>query len=223
MGTCVNCGAALPDGANNCPSCGYPVRAAATSGAQPPAGIQPPGMTPPPGMPTPGLPPSYGTVAQQATSVAYAGWWQRVGATIIDGIVVAIPAGILAALVGGSTRTHTVIRVDEFGRTIRGTGFEFNSKGILVAVAVGVIYRVLLEGSVRGQTVGKMAMKIAVRDQASGGPIGYGRAFVRWLVASILWVVFILPGLIDVLFPLWDPQHQTLHDKAAGSVVLQVR
>ena len=216
MGTCMNCGAVLPDGASNCPNCGHPVGAAATAPGMQPAGMQPPGM------PTPGLPPSYGAVAQQSAAIRYAGWWQRVGATIIDGIIVGIPSGIIAALVGGSTRTHTVIRFDRFGREIRGTSFDFNYKGVFIAVALGILYRVLMEGSPKGQTVGKMAMKIAVRDQAGGPPIGYGRAFVRWLVASILWLLFFVPGLIDVLFPLWDPRHQTLHDKAAGSVVVQV-
>lgn len=67
-----------------------------------------------------------------------------------------------------------------------------------------------------------MAMKIAVKDANTGGPIGYGRALARWLVASVLWVAFYLPGLIDVLFPLWDPKRQTLHDKAVGSVVVKV-
>jgi uncharacterized RDD family membrane protein YckC len=38
----------------------------------------------------------------------------------------------------------------------------------------------------------------------------------------VLWVALVIPGLIDVLFPLWDPRHQTLHDKAAGSIVLRV-
>ena len=217
MGTCVNCGAALPDGAKNCPSCGYPVQQATA----PAAAMETPGM-PAPGMPSPGLPASYGAVAQQATSVQYAGWWQRVVATILDGVIVGVPSGIIAALAGGGTKTHSVIRVDQFGNTVRGTAVDFNYKGIFIAIALGILYRVVLEGGAKGQTVGKMAMKIAVRDKATGTSIGYGLAFVRWLIASILWLLFFVPGLIDVLFPLWDARHQTLHDKAAGSVVLQV-
>jgi len=162
-------------------------------------------------------------MSQAATAVGYAGWWQRVGATLLDAVITGIPAGILAAAVGGTVRTNRVIVFNEFGRTrLRQTNFHFNGKGIAVVILVGVLYRTLLEGGVRGQTLGKMAMRITVRDPVSGTSIGYGRAFVRWLVASILWVAFIIPGVIDVLFPLWDPKHQTLHDKAAGSIVVQV-
>jgi uncharacterized RDD family membrane protein YckC len=34
--------------------------------------------------------------------------------------------------------------------------------------------------------------------------------------------VLIIPGLLDVLWPMWDRKHQTLHDKLVGSVVVQI-
>jgi uncharacterized RDD family membrane protein YckC len=95
--------------------------------------------------------------------------------------------------------------------------------GALIAFGLGVLYRTLMEGSTRGQTVGKMAMGIAVRDLDDGGSIGYARAFARWLVGYLLWVVIYIPGIIDLLFPLWDAKRQTLHDKAVRSVVVLVR
>jgi uncharacterized RDD family membrane protein YckC len=52
------------------------------------------------------------------------------------------------------------------------------------------------------------------------GPLGYGKAAVRWAVASVLWLLFYIPGIIDVLMPLWDAKKQTIHDKAAGTVVV---
>ena len=200
MGFCSSCGAALPEGANNCPTCGHPV-----------------GAPRPPAFPAP-------TRRPQPRPPHTRGGWQRVAAAIIDGIVLGIPGGILAVLVGGTRTTRNVIQIDQFNRTtrIRQVGFELNAKGILVLVILGVLYRVFLEGGPRGQTLGKMAMKIAVRDQSTGGPIGYGRAFVRWLAALVLWIILVIPGIIDVLFPLWDPRHQTLHDKAAGSIVVRV-
>jgi len=47
-------------------------------------------------------------------------------------------------------------------------------------------------------------------------PIGYGRAFVRWLVSLVSGFVI----LIGYLWMLWDSEKQTWHDKAANSVVV---
>ena len=41
-------------------------------------------------------------------------------------------------------------------------------------------------------------------------------------LASVLWVLLYIPGIIDVLFPLWDQKRQTIHDKAASSIVVTV-
>jgi uncharacterized RDD family membrane protein YckC len=56
----------------------------------------------------------------------------------------------------------------------------------------------------------------------TGDPIGYARAFLRWLVSAALWWVLYVGGLVDVLWPLWDDRNQSLHDKAANSVVVRV-
>ena len=93
--------------------------------------------------------------------------------------------------------------------------------GFLGAVVSGV-YSWLLNGSAKGQTLGKMALSLQVRDARTGGPIGLGRGFLRSLVATVLWLVLVLPGLLDVLSPLWDPRRQSWHDKAAGSVVVRL-
>ncbi len=55
-------------------------------------------------------------------------------------------------------------------------------------------------------------------DFNTGGPIGYGRAAVRY-VARILSAIVIFLGY---LWMLWDPQKQTWHDKLSGSVVVPV-
>jgi uncharacterized RDD family membrane protein YckC len=58
-------------------------------------------------------------------------------------------------------------------------------------------------------------------------PLGYGRAFGRALFAGFLRALELLSillgviWLVDMLFPLWDKQRQTLHDKVVGSVVLR--
>lgn len=158
-----------------------------------------------------------------AQAVGYAEWWQRAVALILDGVIVGIPSFIIMAIANVGTFSNSTITRDEFGNP------QLNSSAItrllislLIVSALGILYRTLLEGGPRGQTLGKMVMKIAVKDAETGGPIGYGRAFARWLIASILWIAFYLPGILDLLFPLWDAKRQTLHDKVVRSVVLQV-
>ena len=36
----------------------------------------------------------------------------------------------------------------------------------------------------------------------------------------VLWWLLLIPGLLDVLSPLWDGRRQTWHDKAVNSVVV---
>ena len=51
--------------------------------------------------------------------------------------------------------------------------------------------------------------------------MGYGLALGRSLIAFVFGLTVIV-WIIDMLFPLWDPKRQTLHDKIVGTVVLRV-
>ncbi len=124
-----------------------------------------------------------------------AGWWSRVGATIVDGLVLIVP-NFIVDLIGG-----------------RGVGTG-------LSVLINVVYYVgMLSRS--GQTLGNMAVGTRVVDTNTGGPIGPGKAFVRWLSEGILFVLLIVPGLLDILWPLWDQRRQTLHDKMAATLVIR--
>jgi len=75
-------------------------------------------------------------------------------------------------------------------------------------------------GSARGQTLGMMCVGARVVDLRTGTPIGYARALGRGAFEYLMTVVLFIPWIIDMLFPLWDPMHQTLHDKVVGSIVI---
>ena len=124
-----------------------------------------------------------------------AGFWRRFAAYFIDGIILGIVQGILTAIFSDSP------------------GIAY-----LLSLAINWGYFTYFEGGPRGQTVGKMALSIRVLDLKTGGPIGYGRAFVRQLVRIVSGLVFAL----GYLWMLWDREKQTWHDKAAGSVVVPV-
>jgi uncharacterized RDD family membrane protein YckC len=122
-----------------------------------------------------------------------AGFWRRFAGALIDGILLAIVSGVLRA--GTSSGTSSSI------------GF-----------VIGLVYFTGLVGSTRGQTLGQMAVGIRVIGFDTGGSIGYGRAFVRWLVS----IVSGLAILLGYLWMLWDKEKQCWHDKAANDVVVPI-
>ena len=123
-----------------------------------------------------------------------AGFWRRLAGAFIDGILVGIVSGIVRAAT--SYATGSVL-------------------GLIIAAA----YFTVMIGADRGQTVGQMALGIRVIDFNTGGRIGYGRAFIRWLVSLISAAVI----LLGYLWMLWDTEKQCWHDKAANDVVVPVQ
>src|SRR4051812_13567744 len=111
-------------------------------------------MYPPP--PQTGQPQTYG-----ASTGPRAGFWQRFAAVFIDGIIIGIVPLILVIAAAGSHNRGLVVAA------------------YLIGIAGGVAYEVYFIGGPTGQTVGKRAMGIRVIDYNTGGPLGYGRAFLR--------------------------------------------
>lgn len=128
----------------------------------------------------------------RATSGPRAGFWKRFGASFLDGILLAVVNVALVQAVGGA--------------------------GQAISVGLGLAYYAVLEGGATGQTLGKRALGIRVISFETGGPIGYGRALIRYLGRIVSAIVLFL----GYLWMLWDGQKQTWHDKMAGSVVVPV-
>ena len=139
-----------------------------------------------------------------------ASWGRRLAALVVDG-------GILSGIVLGTLLT-TGIPLEEVNATI-GEGSSLTL--ILLFVLPKAIYDTAMIGS-RNQTFGKMALHIKVVDELDRvTPIGYARAFTRWLSTAFLWALFTVPGVLDHLWPLRDRRRQTFHDKFAHSVVVR--
>jgi uncharacterized RDD family membrane protein YckC len=81
-----------------------------------------------------------------------------------------------------------------------------------------IAYWIAFEGSPSGQTVGKRIIGIRIVDFDTGGPIGYGRAAIRYVARAVSLAVV----LLGCLWMLWDRQSQTWHDKLVNSVVVPV-
>ena len=121
---------------------------------------------------------------------ALVGFWRRFGAALIDGVIVLLIAGLLSA-------------------ALHATGGVF---GAVISIA----YFVFFEGGARGAGPGKQALGIQVVDAQTGGPIGYPRAFVRWVGRILSWLAF----FIGYLWMLGDGRRQCWHDKLAGDLVV---
>jgi uncharacterized RDD family membrane protein YckC len=63
-------------------------------------------------------------------------------------------------------------------------------------------------------------MKLKVVD-SHGNSISMGTAVLRLLCTVGLGFVPVVGGFLDLLWPLWDKQRQTLHDKAVGTFVVK--
>ena len=148
----------------------------------------------------------------------FASWWQRVGALLID--LLLVWGGCSIALPVLHAFASTTIVDPRTGVTHRYVPFPFDLVEVTVLASV-LAYFATLDG--HSQTVGKRAVGIAVRDQATQKPIGFGRALGRWLIFSFLWLLLIIPGLVNALSPNWDRKRQAWHDHAVGSIVVRVR
>jgi uncharacterized RDD family membrane protein YckC len=138
-----------------------------------------------------------------------ASWLRRGAALFLD-------AAILG-LVVAATMLAAGVPADELRERLEGGETVLFVAIFLVPEA---IYQTAMIGS-RNQTLGKMAVGIAVLDAESRSPIGYGRAFTRWISTAALRALFTIPTIVDHLWPLRDGRNQTLHDKVARSVVVR--
>lgn len=141
----------------------------------------------------------------------YARWGTRAGAYLIDLVLVFAVFAVLAGIAFAGL---------QLGETaVVGAGFFFVTFPLFGLVSV--VYKPLMEGK-WGQTLGKMAVGIRVVRAADATPIGYGEAFLRWIIGAV--IGFVPFGTaVDLLWPLWDQYNQTLHDKVAKTIVVSDR
>jgi uncharacterized RDD family membrane protein YckC len=152
-----------------------------------------------------------------------ASWWSRVGAALIDGIVISVIAVVMLLIVGA----------------IAGGGFLLGDTAGVVGLIVGIglwglfvtvaalLYAPLMMAKTNGQTLGRMAVGIRV-VRANGKPMDVGWAMLREVVVK--WLLFGtvlnsftfgIAWLLDVLWPLWDEENRALHDMIVDTRVIK--
>ncbi|MDQ1721164.1 MAG: hypothetical protein QOI26_898 [Pseudonocardiales bacterium] len=169
--------------------------------AQPPGQ---PGYGQPPGQPGYGQQPGYYPPAPGysqpgavAAGGAIASMGSRFGAFVIDIIILAVVDVIVTLVVAAAGGGQALVTLLEL---IIGFGYF----GYLIGV--------------NQQTVGMRLLNIRVVDANTGGPIGVGRAMLRYLVQSLTGLLC----LVGYFSPFFDgtKRYQGWHDKAASDFVV---
>ena len=146
-----------------------------------------------------------------ATASVYAGFWRRLGAVLLDCLVIGIPLVIF-----------NMMFLPVFGMTLIS----------LVNLIVATAYYVTMHGRY-GATLGKMALGIRVA-QLDGTPINYVIAAWRYSPFIAIGVISILISsdqlsgalnflyvIVAVIVLLVNDQKRTIHDFIAKTVVLK--
>ena len=168
----------------------------------------------------------------EVPTMNYALWVDRVLAALADGgiallvmfilyVLLFVLGGIGSMLIGAgeaavSERGQAGGLCCRFGCSTCCLFFILPPVSYLLAGLLNKVYLV----SKRGSSVGQGLMKLKVVD-SHGNIIPMGTAVLRLLCTVGLGFVPVVGGALDLLWPLWDPQRQTLHDKAVGTFVIK--
>ncbi|MFE1174684.1 RDD family protein [Streptomyces sp. NPDC058773] len=187
------------------------------------------------GYPQQGAP--YGQPGPQGMGMptGYASWGARLGAFLLDGLIIAaVPIilyiiGIVIAAGSAtvtpdysscSTGDYTCMQNAANEATASNTPVGAIILSVLAWLLMigGTFFLIAKEGA-SGQTPGKKVMGVKVIKETTGQPLGFGMTFVRYLCR---YLNGLLCGL-GWLWPLWDDKSQTWADKLAGTVVVSVK
>jgi uncharacterized RDD family membrane protein YckC len=175
-------------------------------------GYAPPGSEPPATFEPAGSP---------AHPYVLAGWWRRVGALLVDGVIVGVGALILLVAITAPFSAGFFASEDA-GATSLAIGLLI---GLLCVTVVALLYAPALMARTNGKTLGRMATGIRV-VRADGQPMTFGFAMLREVVVKSLAFGFAgsltggIANLLDYLWPLWDEQNRALHDLVVNTRVV---
>lgn len=169
---------------------------------------------PPPG--AGGLPPIAGLGGQVSGATAgqyvLSGWWRRVGAALIDGVIISMITLLIMASIGVGYLDSDFNADADWAVLVVGVIVAF-----FIFAVVAMVYSCVLMGATNGKTLGRMATGIRV-VRTSGERVTFGFAVLREVVVKTLGIglisqlTFGILVLVDVLWPLWDDENRALHD-----------
>ena len=128
--------------------------------------------------------------------------WRRLGAALIDGIVLSMLGRLIGLFTGAPPLDTLAIAVY-----------------VLLDVWLWFSYYVVLEATM-GITVGKRAVGIRVLKD-DGSPIGWPGAIIRNLLRIVDLLPVIIPYLVGAILASRSERRQRLGDRVAGTIVVR--
>jgi len=141
----------------------------------------------------------------QDQEIKYAGFWMRVGAAIIDTLLImAVTFPLLIYIYGWSylDTEHTGL--------IAGPA-DFVISWVLPAVAVVLFWKY------RQATPGKMVLSLRILDADTRASLSFGQSVGRYFA----YLVSIIPLGIGLIWVAFDRRKQGWHDKLANTIVVR--
>jgi len=151
-----------------------------------------------------------------------AGWWSRVGAALLDGVVIGV-GGLVLLIAITAPFSIGFFGGDDVGFVSIVVGLLFATMCVTI---VAFLYAPAMMARTNGQTLGRMVLGIRV-VRAKGQPMTFGFAMLREVAVKALLfgiassLTFGLASLLDVLWPLWDEENRALHDFIVDTRVIR--
>ncbi|MFI7064914.1 RDD family protein [Kribbella sp. NPDC050124] len=142
-------------------------------------------------------------------------WAPRAGAYLIDGLISGVPLAIGYAVF----IADIAMRSDDLSSSNDAPGafaIIVFLLGIVASIGLSLWNRVFRQGKT-GQSVGKSALNLRLVDAQYFTPVGAGKAFLREFLSGL----FNNACFLNLLWPLWDDQKQTWHDKVMTTYVIK--
>ena len=144
------------------------------------------------------------------------GWWRRVGAELIDELLLTAIALSIFLAVGFPFGEW----LDQ-GNLVIPTGLDLLFLGLYFVLSL--VYFIPVMSLTDGRTLGKWALGIrtvrATLTPMNPSVAGLREGLLKSGILSLLWPLF----FVSVLWPLGDPQNRALHDLVAGTRVIRDR
>lgn len=202
---CSSCGATVPEGSGFCGSCGRPM--VGFSVGQPAAVAAGVGTVP---------------IVVAPAGTLYAGFWLRVVAAIIDGILLGIPTAVIFFIFFASA-IPSLMRQPQNPMAVMLTILPRLILLGVVYLAGSWLYWALMESSSWQATLGKKALGLYVTDMA-GNRATFARTSGRfWAGRGIAMVPYLggLYFLISCIMAGFTERKQALHDMIANCLVMR--